>query len=487
TPKHSTSLLLQQNPLSKSGEHSSTTSLINKNRPFAMSALMNYADSYDSLTSSSLSRTGSSRHYVSNLQNTLDIHTEPVIMTTSTQTNLLHDNQPTISNETYGSLKASRRVHSSTSLSSTGYDSNSSPSIKSKRNSIATNNSNDCIMHSTCSSSSSSSPSSLSRHKQEQEQQLSKPWIPYESNTINPSFSISPHNDDAFESFNESSPMVSRTEIKLSQPTTDHRPVNIIRHVIVRNSALTTSPSSTTSTHEPVIASNKPNNLSFTVQTTSFSDHTDKKADKKIRRWNNIYAERIEFVNKSNPNRRYPLTSTSSMGFQVANLNNEQEQQTDVNTCSANSEHKPINEQKENPVIQVESPVLCTLPPKKPPRTFEQEKKRNTLGKLKGSKALSSSSSNENSPILDFGARSVSCMDLTASVTNTLLLNDHLPLKQEQTRISRRSEKPSLSNEPSKSSVSPMLSNNDREAFLYNSSQNELNTMHTNTPSFNAP
>ncbi|CAF5086724.1 unnamed protein product, partial [Rotaria socialis] len=32
-----------------------------------------------------------------------------------------------------------------------------------------------------------------------------------------------------------------------------------------------------------------------------------------------------------------------------------------------------------------------------------------------------------------------------------------------------------------------MLSNNDREAFLYNSSQNELNTMHTNTPSFNAP
>ncbi|CAF4633603.1 unnamed protein product, partial [Rotaria magnacalcarata] len=99
---------------------------------------------------------------------------------------------------------------------------------------------------------------------------------------------------------------------------------------IVRNSALTTSPSSTTSIHEPVIASNKPNNLSYTVQTTSFSDHTDKKVDKTIRRWNNIYAERIEFVNKSNPTRRYPLTSTSSMGFQVMNLNNEQEQQTDV-------------------------------------------------------------------------------------------------------------------------------------------------------------
>ncbi|CAF4577753.1 unnamed protein product, partial [Rotaria magnacalcarata] len=64
---------------------------------------------------------------------------------------------------------------------------------------------------------------SSSRNKQEQEQQLSKPWIPYESNTINPSLSISPPNDDAFESSNESSPMVSRTEIKLSQPTTAHR------------------------------------------------------------------------------------------------------------------------------------------------------------------------------------------------------------------------------------------------------------------------
>ncbi|CAF5227504.1 unnamed protein product, partial [Rotaria magnacalcarata] len=88
TSTHSTSLPSQQNSLSKSGEYSPTTSLINKNRPLAMSKLVNYADSYDSSTSSSLNRAGSSRHYVSNLQNTFDIHTEPVIMTTSAQTNL---------------------------------------------------------------------------------------------------------------------------------------------------------------------------------------------------------------------------------------------------------------------------------------------------------------------------------------------------------------------------------------------------------------
>jgi len=144
-----------------------------------MSSAVNYTDSYDSSLSSHLNRTGSSRHYVSSLQHTLAVHAKPILVTTTLPAvtcNVLKRNQTIISNEQYPPIQTSRRLHSSTSLSSTGYDSNSSPSIKSKRNSIATNNSNDFIIHSTCSLSSSSSSSD--------EQQLSKPWVSYISTTV---------------------------------------------------------------------------------------------------------------------------------------------------------------------------------------------------------------------------------------------------------------------------------------------------------------
>ncbi len=137
-----------------------------------MSAAIDYNDSYDSSTSNRLNRTGSSRPYVSNLQRTVGVHAKPILVTTTY--NPLKSNPPAISNETYETLQPSRRLHSSTSLSSTGYDSNSSPSIKSKRNSIATNNSTDFLVHSTYSSSSSSSPSS---DEQQQQQQSSKSWV----------------------------------------------------------------------------------------------------------------------------------------------------------------------------------------------------------------------------------------------------------------------------------------------------------------------
>lgn len=137
-----------------------------------MSSAVNYTDSYDSSLSTSLNRTGSSRHYVSSLQHTLAVHAKPVLVPMPVTCNVLKRNQPMISNETYPPVQTSRRLHSSTSLSSTGYDSNSSPSIKSQRNSIATNNSNDFIIHSTCSSSSSSSSSD----EQHQQQSL-KPWV----------------------------------------------------------------------------------------------------------------------------------------------------------------------------------------------------------------------------------------------------------------------------------------------------------------------
>jgi hypothetical protein len=161
TLSHTASLPLQS-PL--------TTTQLNKQRQLAMSTAVNYTDSYDSSPSNHLKRTGSTRQYASSLHNPLDIQTKPV---TETKSNSLKRNQPLITNEIYDTLQPSRRLHSSTSLSSTGYDSNSSPSIKSKRNSIATNNSNDFIAHSTYSSSSSSSSSS----DEQQQKPLSKPWV----------------------------------------------------------------------------------------------------------------------------------------------------------------------------------------------------------------------------------------------------------------------------------------------------------------------
>ncbi|CAF3829423.1 unnamed protein product [Rotaria sp. Silwood1] len=494
---YTTALSEQELPLSTLDESSLTTSQLNKNRQLTMSAVINYTDSYDSLTSNSLNRTGSSRQYVSSFQSTPDVHTKPVHLTTTT-CKLLKDNQSVISNETYNMLKSSRRVHSSTSLSSTGYDSNSSPSIKSKRYSIATNNSNDLIIQSTyssSSSSSSSSPSSSSNKRQQQKKQLSKPWIQYQSNTINPSIFTSNDNDDIFESSNESSPLISRTEIKLNQPTIDYRPTNVIRHAIIRNATLIDSPPATSIHHEPIIATKKPNNLSYIVQTTSFPDHTvDGKIDRRIRRWNNVYAERIELINKSNRNRnrKYPLSPTSSIGFQVMSSNNEhQQQQREFDTLNTNLEQKQIHEQEESPIHLVETPILYQLPPKKPPRTFEHDRKKDNLKKLIDQQVPSSESSNENSPIFDRGTRSISCMDLTGSVSNALLSSDHQILKEEHNLNSRQSSNLSEKlikrsipnenlNEPLKPPLTPIIKKDNQEQYLYNSSQSDLNVINKN-------
>ncbi|CAF2749902.1 unnamed protein product [Rotaria sp. Silwood2] len=489
---YTTSLPEQELPLSNLEESILTTSRLNKHRQLTMSTVINYPDSYDSLTSNSLNRTGSSRQYVSSLQSTSDVHIKPVHLKTTT-CNLSKDNQPVTSYETYNIVKSSRRLHSSTSLSSTGYDSNSSPSIKSKRNSIATNNSNDLIIQSIYSSSSSSSPSSSSSSSDEQQQQLSKPWIQYRSNTTNPSIYTSNYNDDVFESSNEPSPLISRTEIKLSQPTIDQRPTNVICHAIIRNATAINSPSSTSIHHEPIIATKKANNLSYFVQTTSFPDPTtEEKIDRKIRRWNNLYSERMEPINKSNRSRKYPLSSTSSMGFQVMNLNSEQQQQqTKLDTLSTNSEQKQIYELAESPLPLVGTSALYRLPPKKPPRTFEHDKKNNLFKKSNDQKVPSSESSNGNSPAFDRGTRSISCMDLTASVSNALLSNDYQISKQKHSRNSRRSNnlsekliKPTIPNENFNESLklplTPVIKNDHQEQYLYNSSQSELNTINKN-------
>ncbi len=105
-----------------------------------MAAAVNYADSYESSsTSNHLNRLGSTRQYVSSLQRTLAVHAKPVLVKTTC--NVLKQNPPIIYDSNKELFQSSKRLYSSASLSSTGYDSNSSPSIISKRNSLITNHS----------------------------------------------------------------------------------------------------------------------------------------------------------------------------------------------------------------------------------------------------------------------------------------------------------------------------------------------------------
>ena len=132
-------------------------------RRLAMEAAMNYAHSYEMNTDNHLKRTGSTRQYAASLQRTIDPHGKTMSIPTTTSNSPIQRTSSIVSHEiddNSSPFRTSRRVLSSTSLSSTGYDSNSSPSIKSTRNSIATTNSNDFIVHSICSSSASSSSSS---------------------------------------------------------------------------------------------------------------------------------------------------------------------------------------------------------------------------------------------------------------------------------------------------------------------------------------
>jgi hypothetical protein len=101
-------------------------------------------------------------------------------------------------------------------------------------------------------------------------------------------------------------------------------------------------------------------------------------------------------------NRKYPLTSTNSTGFQVINLNNEQVQMTNFTPII---EQKQINEREESPLPVVENPIYNQMPPKKPPRTFEQENKDDCITKTIDQKVPSSSSSNSNSPTFDLGMK----------------------------------------------------------------------------------
>lgn len=102
-----------------------------------MAAAVNYAESYES---SSANRTMNIQSDVSNFSRTSAVHAKPILVKTTYQI-------PTNDVDNHELFQSSKRLHSSTSLSSTGYDSNSSSSIVSKRNSLITNSSSNEDKH----------------------------------------------------------------------------------------------------------------------------------------------------------------------------------------------------------------------------------------------------------------------------------------------------------------------------------------------------
>jgi hypothetical protein len=133
-----------------------------------MEAAVHYTDSYDTMAPHHLKRTGSTRQYASSLPHPANVHVKSTPITKNMVNPVKRTSSVVFNSKDAAShmpFDAPRRVPSSTSLSSTGYDSNSSPSIKSNRHSIATNNSNDFIAHSISSSSPSSSDEQQSKDK----------------------------------------------------------------------------------------------------------------------------------------------------------------------------------------------------------------------------------------------------------------------------------------------------------------------------------
>ena len=105
-----------------------------------MSTAVNYPESYESSSSSNqLNRIGSTRQYVASLQRPLPVQAKPIVVKTTC--NVVRPDPSMIYDSNQELFQSSKRLHSSTSLSSTGYDSNSSPSMISKRNSLITNSS----------------------------------------------------------------------------------------------------------------------------------------------------------------------------------------------------------------------------------------------------------------------------------------------------------------------------------------------------------
>ncbi|CAF5001693.1 unnamed protein product, partial [Rotaria sp. Silwood1] len=409
-----------------------------QHRQLIMASAINYADSYEnSLTSTHLNRLGSTRQYVSNIQRTLAVNAKPVLVKTTC--NVLKHNSPiTYDNNNNELFQSTRSLHSSTSLSSTGYDSNSSPSIISKRNSLITDRSND---------------HSLSND----EHQSIKPWILCESGIDTPVTIANSYSSD--EIFDNTS-LISHSNIKLNQSpssTLEHRPISIIRHAAIRNSSRLDSPSISLS------SASSSSSAKYIVQTTSFPVSTINDINKN---------PSIDFHETFSLRRKHKLNST---GFQI-------QQRLSINSPIV--VQKLTNEREESPLPIVENPLFQQLPPRKPPRTFEHENRLNYISKTIDQNVPSSSSSTSDSPTFDLGARSISCMDLTAGVSSALLSSGLLPLDKDHTDMECKSNilfdntKTILPNENIYEELkTPLatLDKNDAQQFLFNTNTNNTN------------
>ncbi|UJR22631.1 hypothetical protein I4U23_025672 [Adineta vaga] len=342
-----------------------------------MAAAVNYTDSYDaSPTTKSFNRIGSTRQYVASLQRGSVMNAKPVLVKTTSITS--QPNASVIYDTNNELFQSARRLESSASLSSTGYDSNSSPSMVSKRNSLATNHSIDFSTSS-------------------DERQRLQPWVLYESDIGTPVIIANSYSsDDVF----DSPSLISRSHIKLNHSPTstlERRPVSVIRHTSIRNSSVLNSPS--------ISSTSSSSSAKYIVQTTSFPEHTS-----------------IDEELCSSLNRKHTLRSTSSTGFQVPR---------NSSIYSPVSVQKQVSEREESPLPVVDNPLFQQLAPNKPPRTFEHETRYGHLSTTLDQKVPSSSTSESDSPTFDLGARSVSCMDLTAGVSSALLSSGLLPLDKE--------------------------------------------------------
>ncbi|CAF0813783.1 unnamed protein product [Didymodactylos carnosus] len=180
---------------------------------------------------------------------------------------------------------------------------------------------------------------------------------------------------------------------------------------------------------------------------------------KKIKRWNNVHAERVQIhppfaagTLDRNSTRKKQLSSTSSTGFTYDLTTPTCALSTSVNDLNtpvvkpviirnSTSTSKKVEAYAQYPLPVVSNPVYqpLSLPPqapKKPPRTFEQnhhkkltetvEKKTKFTSSVSSSSSASSTATD--SPTFDLGARSISCMDLTAGVSKTFASTGLLPL-----------------------------------------------------------
>ena len=136
---------------------------------------------------------------------------------------------------------------------------------------------------------------------------------------------------------------------------------------------------------------------SYALQTTSFPEHTEHKTDHRLSRWNSRVTERAKLYDTTTIYEKlHHLTPTVSTGFQVPPFTPEE-------TPSKN--FVPIYEanREESPLPVAENPIYRPLPPKKPPRTFEQENKSSLLMKAKDEQVPSPQSSKTSSPTTDLG------------------------------------------------------------------------------------